>query len=214
MTVLAPAMSRPDVWHGRFGPTLALALVALPFGAILIWASTFPRIDTMAAARDIRQTAALVDEHAASMTRIGERVAAAAGASSAGRAAWLGYAQHMIADGRTLVAVAQRLRDVAVLAETDPTHGGNAGIGVAVMSARWNELRADGQATAQHGRVMVQMANDLTAGVRQGILTPADATEIQRASAGMVQAGERVAQAAGQLLGSVDQMQRWMGAGR
>lgn len=215
MAVHAPALPRPDVWHGRFGPTLALVLVVLPFAATLVWAATRPRLDDAAVAADIRSTAALVGDHSAAMVRVGERIAAAAAASTVpDRAAWLAYAQHMVSDGRNLEALGERLRRTATVAEADPMHGGSAGVAAAVLQARWEQLRADGRATAEHGRVMVQMAADLGAGVREGILSEADVAEVRQASAGMAEAGDRIARSAGLLLASVDQMQRWMGFSR
>ena len=204
-------LRRTDVWHGRFGPYLVLAIIAIPVLAALIWAATLPRMDEAAVAEQIRETAAVVDDHAAAMIRIGDRITAAATASSAAsRATWIAYGQHMVSDGRALHELGDRLRSTATVAEADPIHGGNAGLATAVLQARWEQLRVDGQATAAHGRVMYQLASELGGGVKAGILTDADLQEIRAASAGMADAGDRVARSAAALVASADQMQRWM----
>ncbi len=212
MAVHAPTLPRTDVWHGRYGPFLALTLIVVPFAAVLIWAATVPRVDQAAIGDEIRVTAALVDDHAAAMIRVGERVAAAAASSTTeSRTTWIAYGQHMVSDGRGLQDLSARLRSTATVAESDPMHGFNAGLAAAVLQARWEQLRADGRATATHGQVMLQLANELGGGVRAGILNDADVQEIRLASAGMAEAGARVARSADLLLASVDQMRRWMG---
>ena len=211
MAVHVPAMQRTDVWHGRFGPYVVLAIIAAPVLAALLWAATLPRVNEAAVADEIRATAVVVDDHAAAMIRIGERITAAATASTAAsRATWIAYGQHMVSDGRLLQDLGDRLRSTATVAEADPIHGGNAGLAAAVLQARWEQLRVDGHATAAHGHVMYQLASELGGGVRAGILTDADLQEIRAASAGMADAGDRVARSADVLLASVDQMQRWM----
>ena len=215
ITALTPRIARPDVWHGRYGPALALALVALPFAAAILWATTLPSVDQATVAANIRETAALVDEHAAAMERVGERLATSAAASTVpDRAVWVAYGQHMAADGRNLAALGDRLRSTATVADADQAHRGSISVGVAVLRARWEQLRADGRVTAEHGRVMVQMAADVDASVAAGILTREDASRIREASAGMAEAGERIVQLADLLIASVSQMQRWMGWGR
>ena len=44
-TVRLPRV-RPDIWHRKFGPALALGLVFLPFAAILAWAFSAPPLDS------------------------------------------------------------------------------------------------------------------------------------------------------------------------
>lgn len=211
MAVHTPALSRPDVWHGRFGPSLALAIVIVPFAAVLTWAALASPGPQATIADTIRDTSVVVDDHSAAMVRIGERIAAASATSTApDRATWTAYGQHMISDGRGLRALSERLRQTATVAEADPLHGGH-NVAVAALQARWEQLRSDGRATAEHGRVMVTMAHQLGGGVAGGIITAADAREIEVASVGMVDAGERIVQAANVLLASIDQMQRWMG---
>lgn len=206
---------RQDVWHGRFGPVLALALVTLPFAAALVWAVSARPLDEASIAGEIRATATLVDDHAAAMIRVGERVSAAASASTApDRVAWVAYGAHMVADGRGLEALGDRLRQTAIVAEADPLHRGRVDVAAAVLQARWQQLRADGSATAEHGRVMVQMAREQRAGAASPFITAADLGEIERASVGMEEAGERIVRAADMLLASTGQVQRWMGIGR
>lgn len=155
MAVHVPALRGPDVWHGRFGPALALVLVVVPLAAAVAWATMLPRFDE-AAVDGIRETAGLISDHAAAMVRVGNNIAVAAKTSSVpDRAAWLAYGEHMVTDGRILEALGERLRKTATVAEADPMHGGSAGLAVAVLHARWAQLRADGRATAEHGRVMV-----------------------------------------------------------
>lgn len=215
VTAHTPRIARPDVWHGPYGPALALALVVLPFAAAILWATTLPTVDQATVAASIRETATLVDEHAAAMQRVGERLATSAAASTVpDRAAWVAYGQHMAADGRSLAALGERLRHTATVAEADQAHRGSLSVGTAVLRARWEQLRADGRVTAEHGRVMVQMAGDVDGAVAAGILTREDAGRIREASAGMAEAGERIVQLADLLIASVAQMQRWMGWGR
>lgn len=209
--VLAPT----DVWHRRYSSPLVLALLVLPFAVAIAWALAQPRPDERAVAAHLRATATVVDEHARSMTRLGERMAEAAGRSTAtDRDTWIAYGRHMSSDGRALEELAARLRAVAPLTSTDQLPGGTAAIAAPVLEARWDHLRADGLATAEHGRVMVQMAADLAAGVRAGILTERDVDEIRSAAAGMVVAGQQIARNADLLHAASDQMGRWMGVGR
>lgn len=215
VTAHAPILPGRDLWHGRFGSALVLMAVALPFAAALVWAATLPRIDDASVSASIRTTASLVDHHAAAMIRVGERIVGAAAASSAAdRSVWASYGQHMIADGRGLQDLGGRLRGTAVVAQADLIHRGNVDVAAAALEARWEQLRADGRATAEHGRVMVGMAADLSAGVREGMLTNTDVQEIRQASAGMAEAGDQVARCADSLLSSTAQMRRWMGIGR
>lgn len=58
---------------------------------------------------------------------------------------------------------------------------------------------------------MVEQARNVAATRPSGIVTDADVRELERASAGMVEAGERAVRAADMLLASVSQMQRWLG---
>lgn len=212
MAVHAPALPRPDVWHGRFGPTLAIALVVLPFAALLAWgALTMPASDETDAAASIRDTAAVVDAHGTAMIEIGERVSDAASASTAAdRATWAAYGQHLISDGRGLHDLAQRLRDTATVAETDPLHKGYH-IALDALAARWQALRADGVATADHGRFMVVLADEMSSGVAAGTITAEDQRALASSASGMIDAGERTVHAADLLIASTDQMQRWTG---
>ncbi|MBI2325498.1 MAG: hypothetical protein HYU87_11145 [Chloroflexi bacterium] len=215
VTAHAPPVSPArDVWHGRFGAPLALALVVLPFAVALMWAVTHPPPDAAALSERIRETAAVVEGTAASMIRIGERMAGSAEASTvADRAGWIAYGQHMIEDGRGLEALGERLRGTAAVAGADPMHSTN-DVAVAVLQARWERLRADGRATAEHGRVMVRMASDVSAGIRSGIVTDADVAEIRATAERMVEAGARVERTAEVLLAETSLVQRWMGVGR
>jgi hypothetical protein len=215
MATNVSVMPRGNVWHRRFGPAMALAIIAVPLAVVLLWLAMQPRVDPASMGIEVRQTAALVDEHASAMVRIGERiVASATGSTAPSRLVWIAYGQHMISDGKVLTDLAARISSTATVAETDPLHGSNAGLSAAVLQSRWEQLRADGRATATHGRVMIQMADQLGGAVRDGILTDADVQQIRAASAGMVDAGDRCAGAAGMLLASADQMQRWMGSNR
>lgn len=213
MAVHAPALPRPDVWHGRFGSSIAMGLVLIPFALALAWAAIAAApADETDVGQTIRDTAALVDDHAAAMIRIGERIATAAASSTAAdRASWSTYGQHMVSDGKGLQVLSERLRQTATVAEGDPLHSGR-NVSIAALRARWEQLRSDGRATAEHGRVMVAMARDLSGGIATGIITADDARAISNASNGMVDAGERIVRAANLLIASIDQMQRWMGA--
>ncbi len=212
MAVHAPALTRPDVWHGRFGSSIAMGLVLIPFALALAWAAVAAApADETDVGQTIRDTAGLVDAHAAAMIAIGERISTAAASSSAtDKATWVTYGQHMASDGKGLQVLGDRLRQTATVAEGDPLHSGR-NVSIAALRARWEQLRSDGRATAEHGRVMVAMARDLSGGVATGIITAGDARAIASASNGMVDAGERIVRAANVLIASIDQMQRWMG---
>jgi hypothetical protein len=212
MAVHVGTLPRPNIWHRRFGPSLALLIVVIPFAVVLAWmAIAAPPASQTDVAATIRDTAGLVDAHANAMIDIGQRITATATASTASdRITWIAYGQHMISDGQGLHALGARLRDTATVAEADPLHTGH-NVALAALRARWEELRSDGQATATHGRVMVTMAQEMSSGVQTGMITADDAKAIRDASAGMVDAGERTVRAANMLLASIDQMQRWMG---
>lgn len=214
VTARVPTLPAQDLWHGRFAAPLALLLVALPFAAALAWAATHPAPDAATSAQRIRETADVVEGTAASMVAVGGRVVRSAEASTAtDRAGWIAYGQHMIEDGRALEELGQRLRGTAVVAGADPMHS-TTDVAAAVLEARWERLRADGRATAEHGRVMVQMASDLGAGVRSGIINDADVAEIRATAQRMVDAGDRVVRTAEMLLAETSLVQRWMGVGR
>lgn len=205
---------RRDVWHRRFGPALALGLVVLPFAAALVWTMSLSPVDHRALAESIRSTAVLVDEHAAVMIRIGERIGSTARASDApSRETWIAYGGHLVSDGRGLEDLAARLRKTAVVAEADPMHRGRVDVAGAILQARWEQLRADGRATALHGGVMAEQARAM-GGAPSGIAGAADLVELEQASVGMAEAGERTVRVAEMLLGSVSQMQRWLGISR
>lgn len=204
-----------DPWHTRLAPFAVIAVVVLPFIVALGWAMTQPRADARTIERDIRATAVDVDAHARSMVRIGERITTAAQVSAAAdRDEWIAYGAHMVTDGRSLEELAARLRAVAPVAAHDQLPAGSTTVAMSVLEGRWEHLEADGRATAEHGRVMVQMAADLAAGVRSGILSEDDAREIRSAAAGMVAAGERVIRSADLLRANADRLGRWLGLGR
>lgn len=212
MAVHVPALPRPDLWHRRFGPTLALVLVLIPFAAVLtVVALTAPRADETDVSGTLTETAAVVDTHANTMITVGQRITTAAEASNVSdRVSWIAYGQHMVSDGQDLQALSARLRDAAAVAAADPLHSGR-NVPVGALQARWEQLKADGRATAEHGRVMQSITQDAAPGISSGIVSAADAKALQDASTGMVDAGERTVSAADLLLASTDQMQRWMG---
>src|SRR3990172_420775 len=143
-TVRLPRV-RPDIWHRKFGPALALGLVFLPFAA--------PPLDSRALAASIRESAVVVDAHAAAMIRVGDRVTAAA--QAADDKVWAAYGTHLLSDGKSLERLAASLRDTAVVAEADPMHTGRIDVAAAILETRWEQLRVDGRATALHGTVML-----------------------------------------------------------
>ena len=202
---------RPDIWHRKYGPSLAFGLVLLPFAAILLWASSAPPVDSRTLAASIRETAAVVDEHAGAMIRIGERVAAAA--QAANDKTWTAYGAHVVSDGRSLERLAASLRDTAVVAEADPMHTGRIEVAAAILEGRWERLRLDGRATALHGSAMVEQARTMSSAPRS-IVTAADLAELESVSRGMVEAGERSVRIAETLLSSTSQIQRWLGVSR
>lgn len=209
-TVRLPRV-RPDIWHRKFGPALALGLVFLPFAAILVWAFSAPPVDSRALAASIRESADLVDEHAAAMIRVGERVAVAA--QAANDKVWTAYGAHLVSDGKSLERLAVSLRDTAVVAEADPMHTGRVDVAAAILETRWEQLRVDGRATALHGSVMVEQARTMASAPRS-IVTAADLAELESVSRGMIEAGERTARIAETLLSSTSRIQRWLGVYR
>jgi len=202
---------RPDIWHRRYGPALALGLVLLPFAAAVLWTFSAPPVDSRALASSIREAAAVVDEHAAAMIRVGERVAAAA--QAANDKTWAAYGAHLVSDGRGLERLAISLRETAVVAEADPMHTGRLEVAAAILEARWERLRVDGHATALHGSVMVEQARTMASAPRS-IVTAADVAELESVSRGMVEAGERAVRVAETLLASTSQIRRWLGVSR
>lgn len=212
MAVHVPALPRPDLWHRRFGPSLALVLVLIPFAAVLTFAAlSAAPADETDVAQSLRDTASLVDAHASSMLVVGQRITAAATASNVSdRAAWIAYGQHLVSDGQTLQGLSARLRDDAAVAASDPLHSGR-NVPIAALQARWQDLQRDAQATAQHGRVMQSISLELAPAIAEGIVSADDAKTLQGASTGMVDAGEQTVRDANILLASTDQMQRWMG---
>lgn len=203
--------ARPDIWHRKYGPALALGLVFLPFAAAVLWASSAPAVDSRALAISIHESAAVVDEHAAAMIRVGERVAVAARAANDNT--WAAYGTHLVSDGRALERLAASLRDTAVVAEADPMHTGRIEVAAAILEGRWERLRIDGRATALHGAVMVEQARTMASAPRS-IVTAADVAELESVSRGMVEAGERTVRIAETLLASTSQIQRWLGVYR
>lgn len=217
MAVSAPPIPevRRDIWHGPLGPALALGLVFLPFAAALLWAmSARPAADARELAQAVRTTADTVGEHAEVMARIGERIAAAARAAEPADARWASYAEHLSSDARSLYELETRLRETAIVAAADPMHRGRLDVAGAILEARWEQLRADGRATAVHGSVMAEQARAMAAVPHAEIATDADLIELEQASNGMREAGERTVRVAEQLLSSVSQMQRWLGISR
>ncbi len=218
MAVHVPALPRTDVWHGRYGSVLAMLAVLLPFALVLIWAALQATSSQVSVADDIRATAALVDDHAAVMDRVGDRIAAAAATSSAAdRETWRAHGQHMISDGASLRSLAARLRGMVAAIGSDPLHsgasliGGTSGDTLAAYAAVWRDLRADALSAAIHGRAMLQMASDLEPGVARGMLAADDVSQLRAASSGVVAAGDGVARIGDAQLSSIDQMQRGMG---
>lgn len=209
-------LPRGDVWHGPFGPSLALVLVVLPFAAALVWAmSARPVADEREIAQAIVATADTVKDHAATMARIGERIAVAARSStSSDRDRWIAYGDHLVGDARSLADLEARLRGTAVVAQADPIHRERLEVAAAILQARWEELRADGRATALHGSVMGEQARAMAAIPHAGIATDADLRELGSASNGMREAGERTVRVADQILSSVSQSQRGLGIWR
>lgn len=195
---------------------LALVLVILPFAAALGWAvSARPAADEREIVRAITATADVVRDHAATMGRLGDRIAAAARASSGPeRDRWISYGEHLNGDALGLADLEARLRRSAAFAEADPIHSRNLDAAAAILQARWEELSADGRATALHGSVMADQARTMVLVPHAGIATDADLRELESAANGMRDAGERVVRIAAQLLSSVSQSQRWLGIWR
>ena len=218
MAAHAPAIPRPDLWHRRFSPEIALAVVVLPFALLALWGAARPVPSGASVADDLAGAAALVDMHATAMTRAGDALSGAATASTgADRQIWIAYGEHVSADGGSLEALAARLRTTASVVAADPLHssssrvGGTSADAVVAYQAHWTAVRSDALAMAVHGRLMLQLAEDLEVGVGRGLLGRAEVEGVRAASSGMVDVGDRLARAAGAELAAADQMLRGMG---
>lgn len=216
MAVHAPAIPRADVWHGRFGGVIALGLVILPFVALLLWAITLPVPSEASIGEQLASTAGLLDDHAAAMTRAGEALAAAATTSTASdRDRWIGHGQRLAAEGGSIRALAERLRSTA--ASLDPLRQSSSFVGgtsvgaLAAYASRWQAVRAEALATADHGRAMASLGADLDVAVGRGLLSAGDAAAVRAAASAMISAGDELVRTADMQLAAIERMQRGMG---
>ncbi|HET8569335.1 MAG TPA: hypothetical protein VFM93_10160 [Candidatus Limnocylindria bacterium] len=210
MTVVGSAAHRirPAALGWPIAAVLAVAgLTAL--GWLAIGGGT---TDQAEIARTLRESALTVESHAAAMERTGDLILTRARALPRSPAVdeALSYGEHLRSDAGMLRALSRSLSEAAAVTLFDPVHRSRPD--VAAISARWEHLRADGRATAEHGRLMIQYARSVGPALSSlAILSAAELAELERGASTMVDAGDRAIAAAGALSSTVDQMQRWLG---
>jgi hypothetical protein len=191
-------------------PVLVLLVLTLLAG-LLVFAVNAPSA-VASVAGDLLQTASLIDQHADTMTADGQRLADAARAvTGADRDVWVATAQHMISDGTSVHAMAQRLRASARVLGDEPTYRANAD--PAALGNQAALLRADGQAAVDHGRLMVDEAAFMgTLARRAGSgITEQEASLMAADANRIIDAGERTLALASRLDAGADQLRRGLG---
>jgi hypothetical protein len=191
-------------------PVLALLVLALLAGLLMFAVNAPSAVSSVAS--DLLQTANLIDQHADTMTADGQRLADEARAvTGADRDVWVATAQHMISDGTSVHAMAQRLRASASVLGDEPTYRANAN--PAALATQAALLRADGQAAVDHGRLMVDEAAFMgTLARRAGSgITEQDASLMAADANRIIDAGERTLALASRLDAGADQLRRGLG---
>ncbi|MDP9319615.1 MAG: hypothetical protein M3P16_00800 [Chloroflexota bacterium] len=191
-------------------PVLILLVLALLAGVFVFAVSAPSAVPSVAS--DLLQTANVMDQHADTMTADGQRLADQARAvTGADRDLWVATAKHMVSDGTSLRAMAQRLRASAGVLGDEPTYRANANpVSLAAQAAL---LRADGQAAVDHGRLMVDQAAFMAAlASRPGSgITEQDASLMATDATRIIDAGERTLALASRLDADADQLRRGLG---
>jgi len=191
-------------------PVLLLLVLTLLAGVLVFAVSAPSAVPSVAS--DLLQTANVIDQHADTMTADGQRLADQARAvTGADRDLWVATAQHMISDGTSLRAMAQRLRASASVLGDEPTYRANAN--PPSLAAQAALLRADGQAAVDHGRLMVDQAAFMAALARRpgSGITEQDASLMATDATRIIDAGERTLALASRLDAGADQLRRGLG---
>jgi hypothetical protein len=206
-STVADRARRSHVLSMPSAPVLVLVVLALLAGVLVVAVSAPSAVPSVAS--DLRQTATVMDQHADTMTADGQRLADQARAvTGTDRDLWVATAQHMISDGTSLRAMAQRLRASASILGDEPTYRANANPTSLVAQAAL--LRADGQAALDHGRLMIDQAAFMaTLARRPGSgITEQDASLMATDATRIIDAGERTLALASRLDADADQLRR------
>lgn len=219
MSSLGLPLSRPDVRPSASAPQAAAPLllfavagIALVSGFLIFALSASVPADTITVGSSLRETATFLDGHAAAMIDDGQRLMGAAQASTGpDRDHWTADGAQMVVEGRTLLALGQRLRVSATLLGEQPTERARADLALIENEALL--LRADGQAAVGHGQAMVAHSKLMvTLAARPGSgITPADAAPMEQDASRIVDAGARISQTADALVVAVDRLRRSLG---
>lgn len=210
-SVLGPRVRRS---HQLSMPSAPVAiLLALGLGlAVLLFAVNASSTVVASVASDLRQTADVIDQHATAMTDDGQRLADHARASTGpDRDLWIASAQHMIADGAGLRAMAQRLGASAAALGDEPAHRANATATALTFQAAL--LRADAHAAIDHGAAMIDQATFMAALARKAGsgITESDAALIATDASRIIDAGDRTLAVAARLDAAAEQLGRMLG---
>ena len=206
-STLADRVRRSHLLSMPLAPVLVLLVLTLLAGVLVLAVSAPSAVPSVAS--DLLQTANVMDQHADTMTADGQRLADQARAvTGADRDLWVATAQHMVSDGTSLRAMAQRLRASASVLGDEPTYRANANPTALVAQAAL--LRADGQAAADHGRLMVDQAAFMAALARRpgSGITEQDASLMATDATRLIDAGERTLGLASRLDADADQLRR------
>lgn len=219
MSSLRLPLSRPDVRPSPSAPQAAAPLLlaavagfALVSGLLILALSASVPADTTTVGSWLRETATLLDGHAAAMIDDGNGIMAAAQASTGpDRDHWAADSAQMVVEGRNLLALGQRLRASATLLGEQPTQRAREDLGL--IKGEGLSLRADGQAAVAHGQAMVEHRRLMvTLAARPGSgITPADAALMEQDASRIVDAGTRISRTADALLVAVGRLRRSLG---
>lgn len=152
------------------------------------------------------------ERHGASMLEQGRRIMASASRPEAtNREHWIAVGQHLIADGQSFQAFAQRLRNSGALLGSNPTRAGEVDLGMLASEGR--RLATEGRATVAHGRAMVELARSMAALAREpgSSIDLADIETVERDAAAIAADGERIAAVGESLQAFAEQMRRSLG---
>lgn len=199
---------------GRLLVGISLLMVVLVAAAgLAAWRTSEPSENAVRSA--LLASARTVDAHAAAMIEHAGRLAQSAQAvPGPQRDHWSGDAEHMIADGRGLLDLAQRIRARAARLGEAPLHRSVADLSIIRVQAA--ALRADGEAAIAHGRVMVDhglVMADLARQPGSGILA-SDAALMSDDAERIVSVGAELVRIATMLTAAADRFEHSLGLPR
>lgn len=195
----------------------AVALVAVA-GVLLVGTLTVAAIaagsgtERQSVSGVLYTSAGTFERHGASMLEQGRRIMASASRPEAtNREHWMAVGQHLIADGQSFQAFAQRLRNSGALLGSNPTHASEVDLGMLASEGR--RLATEGRATVVHGRAMVELARSMAALAREpgSGFDLADIETVESDAAAIAADGERIAAVGESLQAFADQMRRSLG---